>query len=1115
MSTVKKAPFKSREGGRPAPSGIGAHSTSFNNNQRGQRPLTGAPRTGGPGGARPGTAGRDGGKPTPRQGFSKPGFSSGSKLSPSSSTVTGPVATTASEMFSNDDTATPGEGKPAKVKKPKVPKPPVDPNEHITQRAFIGGLAGDVTPTDVEGRFKSFGTLKDVYLAKDVDGLCRGFGYVTLDTTRKDWSKCVALFNGAKWKGHVLKIEEANKDWQTKRQEDLDKQAKLEEKERNAALKKFKRNPAKHAEDMALITDKNMDGKRGWKRGRFGRPVITMKLDKMTFDPSHYKNNVEKLFNLPGKPLPLDQLVYEIDENEPVPKGKHLPTEVALAKYLNKPASTATAAPVSTQTSILKTVESSKDKKASATKSKPIDSSGAMDTGDDRAMMASILAGIDMSPRALSLDGSDFEDDDMGGSYMEDFGGPLEDSSANDLFGDVQLDIPVVPKAERESRPEDLFGDDEEEDSRANQPSLDFLDSDDDDEEGEYQEDQDEEMESSEEENNEEEEDEEEDDEGLDEDTIKTISQLQGSASSSSGGLFDSDDEISAHKNTEASDLFDSDQEIENIEEDQDTKAITFAEESNQARLKAIEAREAVLEAAREKQQQMIASTLSNIDSRDKKVGHVVFSDSEDYDSEDYEQMEADHAKKMARLNKPAKSIFDSDSGSDEEEAEKKPKAKKSKEIKEMFASDDEGDEDHITGFEKLDGPDVGIKEQFEGPGGRALFKMQTKIGTSDSRFQLTKDFLDDRIRAEDDQDYVAHQQMLKGLEQAAGITTAETDIVLDEDRQDEANVSAEKLQAMNVLRAMFGEEAVRSKKKEEDTARQMKGGIGYTSGLTVRYDPDAAPPPPPVAPKAVTTTIAPDQVLPSAFDALSESEEEEDDLEDMGAQGKSDQESSMHEDSEDEVPITKPAKKSVGFSFAFDEDELNKDENNQEESTIKKSIGKEDSSAPKFQVASDLKSLFAPISGSFKLFGNDEDEEDQQDERDEHDDHRNVEDDQYMDGGVRSRHDGEDDLTSVTIGSRTLFGSSSERAAPLSHSGSLFFFHFKNPTLLKRSNFKTNNKVFMRTDSMDEVTAQWEKKRKTMTEEFKRKHKSASRNKARASKRFKSNHPGGGNSQS
>jgi len=88
--------------------------------------------------------------------------------------------------------------------------------EHISQRAFIGGLAKDISPIDIEGRFKSFGKLTDVYLAKDVDGSCRGFGYVTLDTTRKDWSKCVTLFNGAKWKGHVLKIEEANKDWQTK-----------------------------------------------------------------------------------------------------------------------------------------------------------------------------------------------------------------------------------------------------------------------------------------------------------------------------------------------------------------------------------------------------------------------------------------------------------------------------------------------------------------------------------------------------------------------------------------------------------------------------------------------------------------------------------------------------------------------------------------------------------------------------------------------------------------------------------------------------------------------------------------------------------------------------------
>src|SRR5690349_6041875 len=67
----------------------------------------------------------------------------------------------------------------------------------------------------------------------------------------------------------------------------------------------------------------------------------------MTYDPSHYKNNAEKLFNLHAKPLPLNQLIYEIDENEAVPKGKHLPTAVALAPFLAKskptpvPASTA------------------------------------------------------------------------------------------------------------------------------------------------------------------------------------------------------------------------------------------------------------------------------------------------------------------------------------------------------------------------------------------------------------------------------------------------------------------------------------------------------------------------------------------------------------------------------------------------------------------------------------------------------------------------------------------------------------------------------------------------------------------------------------------------------
>lgn len=415
----------------------------------------------------------------------------------------------------------------------------------------------------------------------------------------------------------------------------------------------------------------------------------------MTYDPSHYKNNAEKLFNLQAKPLPLNQLIYEIDENEPVPKGKHLPIEVALAPFLAKskptpvPASATTTKSSADKRERTPAVSSSTTTAATSESSRqvPFDK---IDTSDDRAMMASVLAGLDMSPRAMSLDGSDFEDNgDVDGGYMEDFGGMGGETNADDLFGDVAMDDEQpakISKAERDSRPEDLFGDDDDEDDERNRPSLDFLD-DEDESEGEYQEDGDENMESEgEEEDGEDEEEDEEDDEGLDEDTIKAIAQLQGSSSSSGGGLFDSDDD-----NEAAGD--DDDQDTKSDDEDE-AGATKFAEESNAARLKALEAREAELEAARGKQQQLIASTLANVDSTDKKAGHVVFEDSDDYDSEDYEKMEAEHEKKMAKLNKPPKSIFDSDSGSDSEEGEA---PKKRRGVKEMFGSDDEEDDSGLN----------------------------------------------------------------------------------------------------------------------------------------------------------------------------------------------------------------------------------------------------------------------------------------------------------------------------------------------------------------------------------------------------------------------------------
>ena len=341
---------------------------------------------------------------------------------------------------------------------------------------------------------------------------------------------------------------------------------------------------------------------------------------------------------------------------------------------------------------------------------------------------------------------------------------------------------------------------------------------------------------------------------------------------------------------------------------------------------------------------------------------------------------------------------------------------------------------------------------------------MQTRIGTSDSRFQLTKDFLDDRIRAEDDQDFVAHQDRLRDDEMTTNGDGA-AEIVLDEDRQADSNVSAEKMQAMSVLRAMFGESAVRSKKKEEDSARKAMGGIGFTTGLTARYDPDAAPPPPP---PTTTKTVEDHDSKLTVFDPESDSENELKSVSSKPAQGvESESEDEEMEDIEEKAPKAveseKQAKKSVGFSFAFDAKALDKDED--DTSATPSSVVKDLDTSTKFQVATDLKSLFAPGAGSFKMFGGDDEEEEEEDEDEDNDDDRDVEDDSHL-GEDRSQEQEESILTSYSQGSKTIFGGEPGRQ-PLSHLGSMFFFHFKDPSLLKRSNFKTTNKAFMRTDTM------------------------------------------------
>ncbi|KAJ3072763.1 hypothetical protein HDU98_002978 [Podochytrium sp. JEL0797] len=63
--------------------------------------------------------------------------------------------------------------------------------------------------------------------------------------------------------------------------------------------------------------------------------------------------------------------------------------------------------------------------------------------------------------------------------------------------------------------------------------------------------------------------------------------------------------------------------------------------------------------------------------------------------------------------------------------------------------------------------------------------------------------------------------------------------------------------------------------------------------------------------------------------------------------------------------------------------------------------------------------------------------------------------------------------------------------------STSLFFFHFEHPEIAPRTLF-VNDEVFMRHDSMERITQEWEDNRTQVTLDFKKKHRSATRRRTR-----------------
>ncbi|CAG8596987.1 638_t:CDS:10 [Funneliformis mosseae] len=193
----------------------------------------------------------------------------------------------------------------------------------LDKRVYIGGLSKDIVEKDLEVRLSAFGVVTNVDIIRQPTGECRGFAYITLKTTDNDWKKCVSLFNGAKWKGMTLKVQEAKLDYKQRLKEEWEIQKALEEKAK-VTLPRKKRGRDRSfelAEDMSLVTDSSAETRKGWKKLKYGRVASVMRLKKddrtrVTIDPSHYKDNLLKLSDkdMVVKPKSLARLPYFYEE---------------------------------------------------------------------------------------------------------------------------------------------------------------------------------------------------------------------------------------------------------------------------------------------------------------------------------------------------------------------------------------------------------------------------------------------------------------------------------------------------------------------------------------------------------------------------------------------------------------------------------------------------------------------------------------------------------------------------------------------------------------------------------------------------------------------------------
>ncbi|ORX48154.1 hypothetical protein BCR36DRAFT_355054 [Piromyces finnis] len=354
-----------------------------------------------------------------------------------------------------------------------------------------------------------------------------------------------------------------------------------------------------------------------------------------------------------------------------------------------------------------------------------------------------------------------------------------------------------------------------------------------------------------------------------------------------------------------------------------------------------------------------------------------------------------------------------------------------------LFDSDDDDEENEEEDLDDL----FKVKKVFEGKAGEERFKLQ-KSFNGDSRFKLGDEFIDDDEEDEEDNDDEDYN--LEGDKPISADTNEDIDQEMEEDHK----------RTFDVLNMIFGDELPNTANEIKSTPNEInavseasynKGTVITTKSKlmwndTLRYDPDA--------------------------------EDAEEYL------VKDEKTSKVEEEEEEEVP-----------------------ENKVETSLQAPEVSKE----KHFEVSKNLTSILLGEtkneSTGFSLFGNRDDEDN---------DNNNESKSSFLFGFGNKNNDNNDNNTSSFSFS---FGSSQKEdkendannntndfMKSLSTS-KLFFFHFNDKDLRHRTLYSDTNRVFMRTESIADINAAFEEKKQELTQEFKRKHKSATRKKIKMKK--------------